>query len=121
MNLISRERLESLQRQFIEGGGYNDVTDSEVRKLVEMALSQPPKLSVWYGSMPESNGKSNFTAILCNGGPIGGITIACSEYPERVRYEADRMRYLIGEISDRPFILDYDTDKHSGYKVPERK
>lgn len=119
MNQISRERLESLQRQFIEDG-YNDVTDSEVRKLVEIALSQPPKLFVWYGSMPESNGKSNFTAILHNGSISGGITIDRSEYPERVRYEADRMRYLIGEISERPFILDYDADKHSGYKAPER-
>lgn len=85
------------------------------------AAPSVPKLSVWYGSMPESNGKSNWTAILVRDGDISsGITIARSEYPDRVRYEADRMRFLIGEISDEPFILDYDEKKHSGYVAPEQ-
>lgn len=82
-------------------------------------------LAVWYGSMPESNGKTNWTAILYRknpGGFLGGIgdgyTIARSEYPDRVRYEADRVRHLIGELKEPPFILDYDYDKHSGYKEP---
>jgi len=84
-----------------------------------------PALSVWYGAMPESNGKSNFTAILnrkdAKGFDVfGGFTIARSEYPERVRYEADCVRYLIGEIEKEPFILDYDADKHSGYIAPDR-
>ena len=76
-----------------------------------------PELAVWYGAMPESNGKSNFTVILYrkDGKVYDGITIDRSEYPDRVRYEADRMRYLIGEISEEPDILDYDADKHSGY------
>lgn len=76
-----------------------------------------PELTVWYGPMPESNGKSNFTAILVRKGGdfTDGITIDRSEYPDRVRYEADRVRYLIGELDERPFILDYDADKHSGY------
>ena len=82
------------------------------------------EFSVWYGSMPESNGKSNWTAILYRkgdentliGGLADGITIDRSEYPDRVRYEADRMKYLIGEIQDEPFILDYDANLHSGYK-----
>src|SRR6188508_2778256 len=62
-------------------------------------LKAQSKLSVWYGSMPESNGKSNWTAILYRkseewlGGLAEGITIDRSEYPDRVRYEADRMRY----------------------------
>ena len=78
-------------------------------------------LTVWYGDMPESNGKSNFTAILMRkdgdkwDNMTDGITIDRSEYPDRVRYEADRMRYLIGEISERPDILAYDDKKHSGY------
>jgi hypothetical protein len=82
------------------------------------AVALEPKLSVWCGSMPESNGKSNFTAILHKGDITSGITIDRSEYPERVRYEADRMRYLIGEIDAEPFILNYDSKKHSGYAVP---
>lgn len=78
---------------------------------------EPVALTVWYGAMPESNGKSNWTAILYRkGGDISeGITLARSEYPDRVRYEADRMKYLIGEIAKEPFILDYDADKHSGH------
>lgn len=78
-----------------------------------------PALTVWYGSMPESNGKSNFMALLKRKGAglfdTNYMTIAMSEYPERVRYEADCVRYLIGELKEEPSILDYDTDKHSGY------
>lgn len=78
-------------------------------------MSQP-ELTVWYGSMPESNGKSNWTALLHRKGDVfGGITLDRSEYPDRVRYEADRARYLIGELVDEPCILDYDADLHSGY------
>ena len=86
--------------------------------------SQPvaPSLTVWYGLMPESNGKRNFTATLKRKGAsffdTDSYTFAQSEYPDRVRYEADCMRYLIGEISERPDILDYDADKHSGYVAP---
>jgi hypothetical protein len=76
-------------------------------------------LQVSYGAWPESNGKSNFTAILHRGDISRGITIDRSEYPDRVRYEADRVRWLIGELSEEPFILDYDANKHSGYKAPE--
>lgn len=73
-------------------------------------------LAVWYGSMPESNGRSNWTALLHRKGDVySGITIDRSEYPDRVRYEADRMRYMIGELDTEPYILDYDTDLHSGY------
>jgi len=75
-------------------------------------------LAVWYGSMPESNGKSNWTAILHNGDISRGITLDRSEYPDRVRYEADRVRWLIGELDKEPWILDYDADKHSGYAAP---
>jgi hypothetical protein len=77
-----------------------------------------PKLTVWYGPMPESNGKTNWTAILHKGDVTEGITIDCSEYPDRVRYEADRMRWMIGELDADPWILDYDADKHSGYVAP---
>lgn len=75
-------------------------------------------LAVWYGPMPESNGKTDWTAILHKGDLAEGHTIDRSEYPDRVRYAADCVRYLIGELQDRPWILDYDADKHSGYVAP---
>lgn len=83
-------------------------------------VSQHPELTVWYGSMPETNGKANWTAILHRKGEgiQDGMTIDRSEYPDRVLYAADRVRYLIGEKSDRPCILDYDSDAHSGYVKP---
>lgn len=80
------------------------------------------ELTVWFGSMPESNGKSNFTALLLRKGESlydgSVITLDRSEYEDRVRYEADRVRHLIGELEDEPDILAYDADKHSGYKAP---
>lgn len=83
----------------------------------EQGVTERPRLSVWYGSMPESNGKSNWTAIIYREGECisEGICIDRSEYPERTLYEADKMRYLIGELDVEPWILDYDSDKHSGY------
>jgi len=86
--------------------------------------AEPVKLEVWCGSMPESNGKSNFTATLRRKGAAlfdsNCFTFARSEYPDRVRYEADSMRFLIGEIDKEPFILDYDGDKYSGYVAPPK-
>lgn len=88
-------------------------------KVAPVAMAQEPeKLQVWYGPMPETNGKSNFTTIPHKGDFTSGITIDRSEYPDRVRYEADRMRWMIGEIEKEPWILDYDADKHSGYTPP---
>lgn len=79
-----------------------------------------PVLQVWYGAMPETNGKTNWTAMLHRKGQHlwEGITIDRSEYPDRVRYEADRMRHLIGELADEPDILAYDAEAHSGYVYP---
>lgn len=79
-----------------------------------------PALQVWYGAMPETNGKTNWTAMLHRKGQHmwEGITIDRSEYPDRVRYEADRMRHLIGELADEPDILAYDAEAHSGYVYP---
>jgi hypothetical protein len=88
----------------------------------QLATPSAPELTVWYGPMPESNGRSNFTAILMRkgGDMANGHTIDRSEYPDRVRYEADRVRYLVGELPDKPCILDYDAEKHSGYEPPAR-
>jgi len=88
--------------------------------IAQPSTTEPVALAVWYGAMPESNGRTNWTAILHRKNePLGDgacITIARSEYPDRVRYEADKVRYIIGELPEEPFVLDYDGDIHSGYK-----
>lgn len=93
---------------------------NESRAAMLQGTDGKPELTVWYGSMPETNGKTNWTAMLHRKGqhPWEGITIDRSEYPDRVRYEADRMRHLIGELADEPDILAYDADAHSGYVNP---
>ncbi|WP_052698677.1 hypothetical protein [Enterobacter hormaechei] len=91
------------------------------RAAMLQGADEKPELTVWYGSMPESNGKANWTAILHRKGEgrcMDGFTIDRSEYPGRVLYAADRVRYLIGEKSERPIILDYDAEAHSGYVKP---
>jgi len=72
--------------------------------------SQARELSVWFGPMPESNGKSNWTAILHKGDLAAGFQFGRSEYKDRVRYDADSMRHLIGELPNKPDILAYDGD-----------
>lgn len=106
--------------------GLDNMYDPVTRTLATVALElnrklDKPELTVWYGAMPESNGKTNWTAILHRKGEgrcMDGFTIDRSEYPGRVLYAADRVRYLIGEKSDRPSILDYDAEAHSGYVRP---
>jgi len=81
-----------------------------------------PQLKVVLTSYPESNGKRNWTAIFkrvepFNGliGNCGGITIAQGELWNRVAYEAERAKFLLGERDDEPWILDYGDD----IKTPE--
>jgi len=97
---------------FGEHSSANDPWQNAMDALDEKPTSQ---LAVWFGSMPESNGKVNWTAILyrkeTNTFLSGdGYTLARSEYTDRVRYEADRVRFLIGELATPPWILDYDSD-----------
>ena len=103
---VERERLEA------EPNGMMQLSN----ELAEMKR-KCAELTVWYGAMPESNGKTNWTAILHRKGEClsTGITIDRSEYPDRVRYEADRMSHLIGELTEEPDILAYDANKRSGY------
>lgn len=81
-----------------------------------------PRLSVRLTSFPESNGKRNWTALLVRvepwGGLVGncgGISIAHGELWNRVAYEAERAKLLIGERDTEPDILDYGDD----IKTPE--
>lgn len=96
---------------------FPEALDPKWKAMAEDMLTR--KLQVWEGEMPETNGKTNYTAILHRGNIHEGITIDRSEYPDRVHYEADRMRWLIGDRSEQPDITQYDANKHSGYKEPE--
>lgn len=120
----ANKRIAELESCTVTHLTYSENADADYCRLyAHPAPSIPaPELTVWYGSMPESNGKSNWTAMLRRKGDsiTTGVTFVVSEYPDRVRYEADRLRYLIGEISEKPYILDYDADKHSGYVVPDK-
>lgn len=118
------DNLAMLIRLVIEGDQVIGFTPPEAcRATMFQVADGKPELTVWYGAMPETNGKTNWTAILHRKGEClsTGITIDRSEYPERVRYEADRVRYLIGESDKRPCIIDYDADAHSGYVEPVTK
>jgi len=110
--------------------GLGAVSWNDLRAVLDVALRAHPQareeaqpvLTVWYGSMPESNGRQNWTATLRRVNPTDkwdqGFCFARSEYPERVRYEADRMRWIIGELAEKPDILAYDEKAHSGYVAP---
>jgi hypothetical protein len=122
--IAEREGVEEALRVFSTDSTLDNATALviAIRTAASPATTEQvatPELAVWYGPMPESNGKSNYTAVLYRKGDglMGGvaITLGRSEYPDRVRYEADRARYLIGELEVEPCILDYDPDKHSGY------
>ena len=90
------------------------LNDARQRARAYLAGAKAPEpLQVWFGSMPESNGKTNWTAILHRGDLAEGITLDRSEYHDRVRYEADRARFLIGELSEEPDILAYDPELRS--------
>ena len=76
-----------------------------------------PRLTVCLQSFPESNGKRNWTAMLVRVnewdgliGNCGGITIDRGEFWNRVAYEAERAKLLIGERDTEPHILDYGDD-----------
>lgn len=118
-----RELVNDLRDIAIEYHGAQQLRERiarTVRAAMLQGADRKPELAVWYGAMPETNGKTNWTAMLHRKGqhPWEGITIDRSEYPERVRYEADRMRHLIGDLADEPDILAYDADAHSGYVKP---
>lgn len=121
----ARRVVEKIEWYAQHGGAVAEKLDAWPR--ADVRASHAPQLAVSFGPMPESNGKSNFTARLIRKGSSrlsgfeDGITIACSEYPDQVRYKADCLRYLIGELAQKPSILDYDGDKHSGYVPPAKE
>lgn len=86
------------------------------------AAEPQPRLKVRLTCFPESNGKTNWTALLVREekwdgliGNCGGISLARGELWNRVAYEAEQARFLIGQRDTEPFILDYGDD----IKTPE--
>lgn len=119
--LLYVARLADNGRMVLDG----DFDLNDIAARVAAAVRPQPALTVWYGSMPESNGRENWTAILGRKDApdfdlhIDGFCFHRSEYPDRARYEADEMRWIIGELAERPDILAYDETKHSGYAAPK--
>lgn len=120
--------------QIMFDGVFQDVDSSEyqredmLEKRILFTTTQPstdiselqPRLTVRLTSFPESNGKRNWTALLMRTesfdgliGSAGGISLAHSELWNRVAYEAERAKYLIGERDNEPDILDYGDDIHT--------
>ena len=80
-------------------------------------MNGQPKLTVRLTSFPESNDKRNWTALLVRVdkwdglvGNCGGISLARGEFWNRVAWEAECAKFLIGERDTEPFILDYGDD-----------
>lgn len=121
MMLIDPELHAEKAREFLNAAPLSG--EKVLANRIQALAGSQPKLTVWYGSMPESNGKKNWTALLHRAGEsmMGAElhTIDRSEYPDRVRYAADCVRYIIGELDEKPFILDYDADKYDGLVIPD--
>lgn len=99
---------------------HNEETTRLHQQLDIAVKGAQPKLTVVICSFPESNGKRNWTAMLVRVdgfdkliGNAGGITIARGELWNRVAYEAERTRLLIGERDTEPHIYDYGDDIHT--------
>jgi hypothetical protein len=99
-------------------GQHQRAADDEITRLrAEVEALQKTQLTVRLTSFPETNGRRNWTALLVRKQPwdglignCGGITVAHGELWNRVAYEAERAKFLIGERPDEPFILDYGDD-----------
>ena len=107
--LLSKDEYEARQQK-----AYIKQLESRIASLEER---EQPKLTVKLQSFPESNGKRNWTALLVRvdkwGGLVsncGGISIAYGELWNRVAYEAERTKLLIGERDTEPCIMDYGED-----------
>lgn len=77
-----------------------------------------PLLKVEIHRYPESNGKTNWTALLLRQEPFkglvgtgGGMVLASEPYYwNRAAYYAERCKFLLGMRDTEPFILDYGDD-----------
>ena len=100
--------------------GYSDGFDEAISQ--ESSVSRQEPITVRIFSFPESNGKRNWTAMFVRVkswdgliGNAGGITIGYGECWNRVAFNAEKARYLLGERMTEPSIVDYMND----VKTPE--
>lgn len=77
------------------------------------------ELKVVLFKIPESNGKRNWQAYFKRKddptfkglvGSLGGICISWGECWNRVAYEAERVRFLLGERTTEPSLQEYGDD-----------
>lgn len=75
------------------------------------------RLTVVLHSFPESNGRTNWTAMFKRVEPFkglrgsaGGVTIDRGECWNRVAYHAERARVLLGERVSEPDLREYGDD-----------
>lgn len=91
---------------------------TKIKQLKEKTVDTvQPEFTVRLVSYPESNGKRNWTAqFVRKGGFDGlvgtgvGITFSHGELWNRVAFDFERARFLLGERDTEPFILDYGND-----------
>jgi hypothetical protein len=91
--------------------------DSAISAALSGHTINKPQLTVRVVSRPESNGKRNWSAEFVRTTPFhglvgsaGAISICVGECWNRVAYEAERARVLLGERESEPLILDYGSD-----------
>ena len=122
------------ERSPVDGGQPDDTPTSDQPSPSTDAVRQQPRLRVVVASFPETNGKRNWTALILREdhswgglvGTAGGVTLARGEMWNRVAYEAERAKYLIGLRDTEPFVLDYGDDTPTpdgwgGEKGPRRR
>lgn len=115
--LQDAERLEATETRTVTLTHNASLSGLPLEASVGSHDTTQPRLTVRLTSFPESNGKRNWTALLMRVeewdgliGNCGGIAIDQGEYWNRVAYEAERAKLLIGERDTEPNILDYGDD-----------
>lgn len=103
----------------------------EVPVIGAVALPTTPELIVGFGSMPESNGRENWTVRLIRRKDIdpnqpinaeaNAFQLFRSEFKDRMRYEADCLRFFLEQTDKKPNILDYDADLCSDFAKNQRE
>lgn len=99
------------------GTEWHENCTSAVKEILAEDKLQP-ELIVVLVSFPETNGKKNWTAQFRRAdktwkglpGNCGGITFSAGEYWNRVAYDFERARYLLGQRELEPSIIDFAKD-----------
>ncbi len=116
---MSREQVAAIKTLAQLGYTYlgGELWKPPIKQRTKLTQPKSEPLTVRLISFPESNGKSNWTAMFVRAQPwdglmnnAGGITIDRGECWNRVAYSAERARFLLGERATEPSIMDYCKD-----------